>query len=214
MVQSLPDVDWPDAEAAETRGSRTTADAFLSLICSRRSVAPRRLIAPGPSPDELTTIIATGLTAPDHCLLRPWHFAEIPDERRARLGQIFAEEKRSHQTDASDDEIEKERSRAFNAPTLVAVLLDVAHDHAKVPVHEQYMSLGASVQNILLAAHAMGYGAMLTSGRKALSPMLQQAFCELPSRRLVGFISIGTPSASPKPRTAVVLERHFSRWGG
>lgn len=63
-------------------------------------------------------------------------------------------------------EIEAERLRALNAPILPAVLIKIAADHPKVPVEEQYVSLGAAVENILLAAHALGFGAMLTSGRK------------------------------------------------
>jgi nitroreductase len=112
--------------------------AILEVLRARRSVAPKRLIAPGPSPEALAAIIAAGLTAPDHCLLRPWYYVRIPDAKRAELGRLFAEEKRQHQPGASQDDVEKERARAFNAPTLVAVLLEIATDHAKVPVHEQY----------------------------------------------------------------------------
>src|SRR5690606_14693091 len=111
-----------------------------------------------------------------------------------------AEEKRQFQPDATEAEVEAERERAFNAPTLLAVLIDITTDVPKVPVHEQYISLGAAVGNVLLAAHALGYGAMLTSGRKIESPILQKAFCRSPRQRLVGFLSIGTPTRAAKPR--------------
>lgn len=203
---------WPDAPGEFSPDLGVAA--VFDFLNSRRSIAPKRLTAPGPSPEELAMIVATGLTAPDHCQLRPWRFRRVPDTRRADLADLFAEEKRQFQPDATEAEVEAERERAFNAPALVAVLIDVTVDVPKVPVHEQYISLGAAVGNILLAAHALGYGAMLTSGRKIESPLLQKAFCSRPRQRLIGFLSIGTPTRAAKPRTPVALADHLADWCG
>ena len=192
----------------------TAREAFFETLFSRRSVAPKRLGEPGPSQDELELIIAAGLTAPDHGPLRPWRFLRVPDERRAHLANLFAEEKRLYQPEATEAEVEAERARAFNAPTLIALLVDITENHPKVPVHEQYISLGAAAANMLLACHAMGYGAMMTSGRKIDTPTLQQAFCKKPSERLIGFLSIGTAMRPPKTRVPVTREDHFEDWTG
>lgn len=185
---------------------------FLDVLRSRHSVAPKRLIAPGPSTAQLAAIVSAGFSAPDHCLLRPWRFVGIPNGKRAALGELFAHEKREWQPDAPEVEIEAERLRALNAPTLLAVLIEIVADHPKVPVEEQYISLGAAIENILLAAHALGFGAMLTSGRKVRSPLLRQAFCRAPSQHLVGFISIGTAASPPKSRTPMELADYFTEW--
>lgn len=190
------------------------AAAFLEIVHSRRSIGPKRLTAPGPTPDQLTEIIAAGLTAPDHCLLRPWRFVRIPDAKRTALADLFAEEKRLTHPGATDAEIEAERARAFNAPVLIAVMIVLTENFPKVPVHEQYISLGAAVQNILLAAHALGFGAILTSGRKIEASMLQDAFRETPCERLVGFLSLGTPTRPPKTRLPATLHDHFTDWAG
>lgn len=188
--------------------------AFLKTVSSRRSIGPKRLIAPGPSRDELDAIISAGLTAPDHCLLRPWRFLRIPDARRVALADLFAQEKRLTHPGATDLEVETERVRAFNAPTLIAIVIVLTENFPKVPIHEQYISLGAAVENILLAAHALGFGAIMTSGRKIESPLLQSAFCRTPSERLIGFLSIGTPTRAPKTRIPAVLGDHFADWTG
>src|SRR5690606_36872081 len=99
----------------------SNAAAFLEIVHSRRSIGPKRLAAPGPTPDQLAEIMAAGLTAPDHCLLRPWRFVRIPDAKRSSLADLFAEEKRQTHPGATDAEIEAERARAFNAPVLIAV---------------------------------------------------------------------------------------------
>lgn len=187
---------------------------FLDVLVSRRSVAPKRLCAPGPSQRELQQIVSAALTAPDHGRLRPWRFRLVAEEQRAALGELFAREKAQAEASAAPEAIEKERSRAFNAPTLLAVLLEARRDHPTVPLHEQYMSLGAAVQNMLLAAHALGYGAMMTSGRKLASNLLQFAFCVREGQSLVGFVSIGTAGAPPKPREPAPLCDHFGDWRG
>ncbi|NNN19920.1 MAG: nitroreductase, partial [Acidimicrobiaceae bacterium] len=45
---------------------------ILSAILNRRSVS--RLGEPGPSREQLETIIKAGTSAPDHGHLRPWKF--------------------------------------------------------------------------------------------------------------------------------------------
>lgn len=204
------------AQEPEPQDKTLTADAaaFLEVVHSRRSIGPKRLAAPGPTPEQLAEIMAAGLTAPDHCLLRPWRFIRIPDAKRAALAELFAEEKRLTHPGATDAEIEAERARAFNAPVLIAVLIVLTENFPKVPVHEQYISLGAAVQNILLAAHALGFGAIMTSGRKIEAPMLQDAFRETSSERLLGFLSLGTPTRPPKTRLPATLHDHFTDWTG
>lgn len=185
---------------------------LVDLLHSRRSVAPKRLAAPGPDEAALREIIGAALTAPDHCGLRPWKFLLVSTGQRERLGDLFAREKLEHEPGACAEDVDKERARAHNAPTLIAVLLEKVEGHPKVPVSEQLVSLGAAVQNLLLAAHAKGFGAMLTSGRKVASPMIQSAFCANPSQMLIGFISIGTPTEMPRPRRETHIEAHFDVW--
>ncbi len=198
--------------SSPANSDRPVAADLCALIAARRSVAPKRLVAPGPSADELEAIVALALTAPDHCALRPWRYVLVEKKSRELLGALFAQEKEEHDPSASVEDIDKERSRALNAPTLLAVILRSTPNHAKVPVSEQLISLGGSVQNLLLAAHAYGYAAMITSGRKIASTLLQEAFCDSPTDQLVGFISIGTPSRLPNERAEAKLAEHFQVW--
>lgn len=188
------------------------SDRLVDLIATRRSVSPKRVVAPGPSMQEIADFVRLAMTAPDHCALRPWRFVLVPEADRSALGALFAEEKRLHEPDAGIMDFEKERQRAFNGPTLLAVILRRIEDHARVPVSEQLISLGAAMQNLLLAAHARGYAGMITSGRKIRSPVIQQAFCPSPAETLVGFITLGTPREAASARAPAVLSDHFSVW--
>jgi nitroreductase len=60
--------------------------------------------------------------------------------------------------------------------------------------HEKMISLGCAVQNILLMAHALGFGAGLSSGKAIQSERLRQLFKLTTSIMPICFITIGTVS--------------------
>ena len=60
----------------------------LTLLQERNS-APK-LTEPGPSADQINTLIRAALRAPDHARLRPWRFLLIEGQARHDLGDVFA----------------------------------------------------------------------------------------------------------------------------
>ena len=53
----------------------TDMKSRLELLTER--VSHGALGGPGPAPDQITEIVRAGMRAPDHGLLRPWHFVVI-----------------------------------------------------------------------------------------------------------------------------------------
>ncbi|MDX2264746.1 MAG: nitroreductase family protein [Hyphomicrobiales bacterium] len=174
------------------------ADHVARLIQSRRSISPKRLISPGPSVEQLDLMIAAAMYAPAHAGLKPWRFLQIQDERREELAELFAAAKREQCLSATDHDLAKVRMKAHNGPCLLAVVIAPIVNHDVVTVEEQYIALGAAIENILLTAHSLGFGAMVTSGKKLLSPVLQSAFASVEGERLLAFITIGS-CAFPLP---------------
>ena len=58
----------------------------LSLLTTRRSGKPRELVSPGPSEEELRTILSVGMRTPDHGKLAPWRFVIVPKDKRDAFG--------------------------------------------------------------------------------------------------------------------------------
>jgi nitroreductase len=164
----------------------------LSVLLSRHSVAPAFLGEPAPDDAALAQILAAGAAAPDHGRLRPWRFIVIRGPARARLGEVFAEALSRRTPDAPDAAFAQERERPLRAPLLIAVVATIAKDHPKIPEIEQILSAGAAAQNILLAAHALGFGAKWLTGANAYDEHVRQALGLDPDDRLVSFIHIGT----------------------
>jgi nitroreductase len=192
-----------------------TAEDFLALIYSRQSVAPKRLIKPGPGCDELEAIVGAAGSAPDHGALHPFRFIHVADESRHRLAEIFAEAKRRRLPNASPMLLDRERVKALTAPTLLVACARLREDMAEIPVSEQLVAVGAAIQNLLLAAHALGFGAMLLSGGKTRDPLVRDAFGLGAGETLVGFISIGTiPASQSPPKRRRAVEQYLSTWTG
>jgi nitroreductase len=185
---------------------------LINLILSRSSVAPRRLAAPGPSADQMETLIACALTAPDHGAIRPWRFLRVPAEHREALAEAFVAAKLEAEPEASEVAIERARNKAHKEPETIVVIFRPNPSHPVVPVQEQAMSVGAACENILLAAEAMGFGGMLLSGAEISTQALRRAFHLEDEEELVGFIGIGTVANPPGPKDRPAVADHLSDW--
>ena len=134
------------------------AQDTVDLLLKRRSAKPAFLAEPGPTREQLDTILTAAGRVPDHKKLEPWRFIVFEGEARASFGRILlraclAEEKQA----PSAARLETERTRLLRAPTVVAVISRVTPNPA-APEWEQILSCGAACFNLCLAANALGFG--------------------------------------------------------
>ena len=189
----------------------------LDAIATRRSV--RRFAPTEVSPDILRELIAAACAAPAPHHSRPWRFVEVGPEARPRLIEAMAAAWRA---DAASDglsdsriegELRRSRKQMAGAPLLLLACLELdsarswPDDRRRAAERDMYMqSLGAALQNLLLAAHARGLGGYLKGAplfcRAAVAEALalpdgwQPAFLVL-----LGYPAEGPgPSARPDPR--------------
>lgn len=183
----------------------------LDLMLSRESAT--KLDAPGPTEDELTRIFATAVRAPDHGRLRPWKFVVIPTDKRERFGEVMADSMRRRDPNASAEALRREREKAFRAPVIVAAAAKVQKGH-RIPEIEQIASAAAAAQNIMLAAPALGYGAMWKTGDAAYDPAVKEVLGLQPDDLILGFMYIGTNTGSPSPAARPGARDHVAVWPG
>jgi nitroreductase len=176
----------------------------LELLKTRRSVKPREMTGPGPSPAELETILTVGARVPDHGKLTPWRFIVFEGDARVRAGEIIAKVFARKNPQAAPSEIDVEKRRLTDAPLVIGVV-SFTRPHPKVPPWEQGLSAGASAMNIVTAATALGYGACWLTGWFAFDRDVLDGFGLKADERFAGFIHIGTPSkaAEDRPRPAL-----------
>lgn len=182
------------------------AGLVLALIGSRQSVSPKRLLAPGPDDAQLRQMVDAAACAPDHRGLRPWRLVRIADHQRSALADLFAACTLDRDPAATPDDIARSREKAHRAPVLLLAVLRAEPADDDVPPVERAITLGAALMNLLLAAHGLGYGAMLTSGRAVRTARLAAAFALAPGEQAVCFVSIGRARASPRRGRGVAAD--------
>ena len=181
----------------------TLPDA-LELLKTRRSMKPREMTGPGPSPAELETILTIGARVPDHGKLAPWRFIVFEGDARVRAGEVIAGVFAKKNPQAGAAEIEVEKKRLTDAPLVIGVV-SFTRPHPKVPAWEQELSAGASAMNIVTAATALGYGACWLTGWFAFDRDVLDGLGLKPDEKIAGFIHIGRPTKpnEDRPRPAL-----------
>jgi len=181
----------------------------IEALISRRS--PGQFTEPAPDDAALSEILHAAMRAPDHGKLKPWRFIVLRGEARLKFGEVMAEAMRRREPEAPDNMVAREREKPLRAPLIVVLVAAIKEGH-KIPVIEQLLSAGAAAQNVMLAAHAMGYGAAWKTGAPAYDAYVKEALGLAPSDAIVGFLYLGTPLARPQPLPATELSSFIRSW--
>jgi nitroreductase len=179
-----------------TGGSRAaeTGQSMEALTALLTRASAGRLTDPAPDEDQLRLILSAAANAPDHGRLRPWRFLVVRGSARAQLGQAFADALARRTPESSAQMLEAERKKAERAPLIIVVSAEV-QPNPKVPEVEQIVAVGAAAQNILLAAHALGFGAFWRTGAAAYDDFVKERLSIPAAESIVGFIYVGTLGA-------------------
>ena len=174
-------------------------NSLLDGLINRNSTPPRLMGDTPPSRADVDRMLAAACSAPDHGAVRPWRFHIIEGEARNKLGELFGKALLERDPFAPSAAIEKEQGRPLRAPLIIAVCAKVDPSRApKVPVVEQVVAAAAAMEHLVLAANAMGYGAIVLTGKNAHDPVVRKAFDLEGEDELLGFVYIGE-MAEPAP---------------
>jgi nitroreductase len=182
-----------------------------ALIHMRQHIGPKHLAEPGPSTAQLRELFAAAAAAPDHKQLMPWRFLVLGDEARQRLSEVFVAALLARDPEALPAHIDDARKKAFRGAVLILAVADLRAENDDVHPLERVVSLGAAIQNLLLAAQARGFGSGLSSGRALHTPLLREAFGIAEGEHALCFISLGTPQRSKAGRQRPAVDA-FVQW--
>ncbi len=167
-------------------------ETTLALLHSRQHISPKRLGDPGPNSEQIEKLLGAASAAPDHGRLNPWRLIVIPPQRRDRLGDAFADALFERDAAATEAQKQEARAKAFRGPFLVLVVARLGPELGTTHPQERLISAGCAVQNMLLVAHAMGFGAGLSSGRALYSQRIRSLFGLLAHEQPLCFITVGS----------------------
>jgi len=179
--------------------SRDSPEAVLATLRVRRSMA--RVKADRPPRALVQQVLEAAVWAPNHRRTEPWRFTVMAGRAREQLGAVMAASLQARLPATQGDQpgaesetarLDRERSKPLRAPVVIAVAA-VPSDRPKVVEIEEVAAVAAAVQNMLLAAEALGLGAMWRTGEPAYDPAVKR-FLGLPDRAyLLAFVYLGYP---------------------
>jgi nitroreductase len=184
----------------------------LDLLKTRRSIKPIELGGPPPTAAELDALLTIASRVPDHGKLTPWRFIVFEGDARLKAGETIAQIFKTVHPEATADQVEFERKRLARAPLVVAVVSRAA-PHVKIPEWEQVLSAGAAAMNLVLAAHAHGFGANWITEWYAYDRRVLDALGLSPHEKIAGFVHIGRPAQPPEDRPRPPLDNIVTRFG-
>jgi nitroreductase len=193
----------------ETVRLNLTGPTTLDLLLSRRSCAAKAMTGPGPSKAQLADILRAGARVPDHGKLFPWRFIIFEKEGLERFADILVNV--LTQDGMNPSQIDEWRERVTAAPMAIGVVSS-ARELIKIPVWEQELSAGAVCQNILIAAHALGFVGNWLTEWYSYHPVVKQKIGLKPGERMAGFIYIGAPKEELLERPRPDMEKIVTRF--
>ncbi|MEW6403496.1 MAG: nitroreductase family protein [Chloroflexota bacterium] len=98
----------------------------------------------------------------------------------------------------SPEALDKPRATPMQAPVVIAVGVDKPAE-SKVLEDENIAAASAAIENILLAAHALGLGAKWRTGEWARDAKVKQFLGLEEDQPIVGFVYVGYPEVDTEP---------------
>ena len=185
-------------------------DVF-EAIRTRRSIG--KVTGQRPSGEQIETMLEAGAWAPNHHLTHPWRFVVIAGDERGKFGDDGPVQTRTHGTGRP---FHSGRGRAMIGKALRAqVIIAVGVEPAEAPKVieiEEIESGAAAVQNMLLAAHAMGLATICVPGMRHTTRKLA-GISASERGQLLGFIYVGY-AAVEKGLVNHVSFTEITRWRG
>jgi nitroreductase len=178
-------------------------------IMTRRSVP--KVTDQVPSKEAIEKLLEAGVRAPTHHLTQPWRFLVLTGAALDDFGAAWQAGTERGGKDGSGI-----AAKAHRAPVILAVIATPHLNHPKAIEMEEHYATGMAMQNILLAAHDLGLGAMIRTGPAAEMDEVRAALGVEPDERIAGLIYLGYPAPgdSDRPMTRRTAAAERTEWRG
>lgn len=167
----------------------------LEAIRSRLSI--RQFTDRPVSREEIEGLINLAVLAPNHRMTQPWRFHVLGPAARRGYGEILGARKAKNieDTEAARELVAKVAASEAALPAMLAVSMTLNEDPEIR--EEDYAATMMAVQNLLLAATAMGLGTHVRTGAIMNDPRTLALLGIPEGERVVATIQLGEPAAMP-----------------
>ena len=173
-----------------------TRDLFGS-IKQRRS--HKKFKSAEVDPEKIRMLLDAAVLAPNHKLTQPWGFLVMGP----RAKHVYADTKArlklaGHMGVEGKAKAEQMIAEVLEIPTILGVTQRLDHDPMRR--EEDYAAVFMAIQNLLLAATALGLGTKIHTGDILDDTLFRSALGLTAQDRLVAIVDVGEPADEPAPK--------------
>jgi nitroreductase len=209
-------------------------DTFLDLAQSRRSI--RKFKDQEIPNQDLEYFIQAAVSAPSGCNSQCWRFIAVKDRKIITQIETAVIQKTEAVLDIKHPELTAEYLAAkrktigffakaplvivvfmtkakFFDPVLIAALKEQGYDEAgiiKLYANYDLLSVGAAIQNMLLAIHEKGYGACWMNEPAIAGTEINRILGIPPEERFISLVPVGYPAYTPRTKEMKDLAQVFT----
>jgi nitroreductase len=168
------------------------------IIEQRRSI--KKFTDRAVTREEIETLLEAAVLAPNHRLTRPWHFFVLGPESRYAYGFALGERKARKLQDPEAARALRETVAAEHRalPCMIAISI-VQSDNPEIR-EEDYAAAMMAIENLALAAVALGLGTHIKTGGVMGDAASRAAVGVSDAERIVAIVNVGEPAEPPAPR--------------
>lgn len=170
----------------------------LDVIHGRRSI--REFTDRAITREEIEQLLEAAARAPNHRMTQPWRFYVLGPEARSAYGAALGarKAKRVDDPEAAQAVIDKVVEKHASLPAMLAV--SVVVDENPEIREEDYAAAYMGIENLSLAAHALGLGTHIKTGAVMDDPRSRAAVGVPEGERIVATIEVGEPASVPEEK--------------
>jgi nitroreductase len=164
----------------------------LEAIATRRSRSKMRQDVP--ARELIERVLEAGVQAPNHHETQPWRFFVLTGDARSEFGDALARALAMRAGEIEPTKLEaliaSERSKPMRSPVIVVVGVASERDDPMTR-REDLQAASAALQNMLLAAHAIGLATVWRTGDGAYDDSVKGYFGLRPLDEIAGVLYLG-----------------------
>jgi nitroreductase len=167
----------------------------LEALHGRRSI--RQFTNRDVSRVEVETLLDAAVVAPNHRLTQPWRFYVLGPQARHAYGLALGNRKAKKIEDPAAAESIRSKVAEEHAALPLMIVVAMVEDANPEIREEDVGATMMAIQNISLAAVALGLGTHIKTGAVMQDPAARTAAGVAESERIVAVVNVGEPATVP-----------------
>lgn len=162
---------------------------MLNAIQNRRSHFLKEFNGAKAPKDFVQNVLNAAIWAPSHKLTLPFRFVVYGPESVSLMSAAIQDSFINRNPEPHIEKLAKIQSLPAKLSHAIAIILKPSH---RIPLWEEYATLGAAVQNMyLMVAESTEFGAYWTTGNETDAPMMRETLQLTPEEIHGGYFFIG-----------------------